>query len=136
VHSWHVYPKELRPGEYLSYYAEQYPIVEVDSTFYRSPSRKMVKSWRDKTPEGFGFSLKVPQTITHEKVLLDDCCCGAFTITAPSDVPNFGCQRFDLSSAVNRLRRSGSTSCTSCSCSFTRRAISSIASQSAVSSCL
>ena len=46
-------------------------MVEVDSTFYRSPSRKMVEGWRDRTPAGFGFSLKVPQTITHEKMLAD-----------------------------------------------------------------
>lgn len=45
--------------------------MEVDSTFYRTPSPRMVRAWRDKTPEGFGFSLKVPQTITHEKVLMD-----------------------------------------------------------------
>ena len=46
-------------------------MVEVDSTFYRSPASKMVEGWRDKTPDGFGFSLKVPQAITHEKVLVD-----------------------------------------------------------------
>ena len=65
------YPEELPAGEYLSYYAERFPIVEVDSTFYRSPSLKMVQGWREKTPDSFGFSLKVPQVITHEKVLLD-----------------------------------------------------------------
>ncbi len=65
------YPKEIPAGEYLTHYAERYPVVEVDSTFYRSPSRKMVEGWRDKTPESFGFSLKVPQTITHEKMLAD-----------------------------------------------------------------
>ena len=63
------YPKGTAAGEYLTFYAELYPIVEVDSTFYRSPSRKMVEGWRDKTPDGFGFSLKVPQVITHEKLL-------------------------------------------------------------------
>lgn len=63
------YPEGMAAGEYLSYYAERYPVVEVDSTFYRSPSRKMVEGWRDKTPDGFGFSLKVPQVITHEKML-------------------------------------------------------------------
>ena len=31
----------------------------------------MVEGWRDRTPPGFAFSLKVPQSITHEKVLLD-----------------------------------------------------------------
>jgi uncharacterized protein YecE (DUF72 family) len=65
------YPDHLAAGDYLSHYAERYPVVEVDSTFYRSPARKMVEGWRDKTPDGFGFSLKVPQTITHEKVLVD-----------------------------------------------------------------
>ncbi len=65
------YPEDLAPGDYLSYLADRYPVVEVDGTFYRSPSRKMVEGWRDRTPPGFGFSLKVPQAITHEKVLLD-----------------------------------------------------------------
>jgi uncharacterized protein YecE (DUF72 family) len=65
------YPEDTSPGEYLSHYAERYPVVEVDSTFYRSPSRKMVEGWRDRTPAAFGFSLKVPQAITHEKMLLD-----------------------------------------------------------------
>jgi uncharacterized protein YecE (DUF72 family) len=65
------YPKKMPAGQYLSYYAERYPAVEVDSTFYHAPSKKTVEGWRDKTPPGFGFSLKVPQSITHEKILLD-----------------------------------------------------------------
>jgi uncharacterized protein YecE (DUF72 family) len=65
------YPKGLAPGDFLSFYAERYPVVEVDSTFYRTPSRKMVEGWREKTPAKFGFSLKVPQLITHEKLLAD-----------------------------------------------------------------
>jgi uncharacterized protein YecE (DUF72 family) len=64
------YEKGLAAGDYLAAYAEYYPIVEVDS-FYRSPSLSMVKGWRTKTPDGFGFSLKVPQVITHEKLLVD-----------------------------------------------------------------
>jgi uncharacterized protein YecE (DUF72 family) len=65
------YPEDLAPSDYLEYLATRYPVVEVDSTFYRSPARRTVEGWRDRTPPGFGFSLKVPQTITHEKVLLD-----------------------------------------------------------------
>jgi uncharacterized protein YecE (DUF72 family) len=65
------YPEGLPAGEYLTVYAGRYPVVEVDSTFYRTPSLKMVLGWRDKTLDGFGFSLKVPQVITHEKVLVD-----------------------------------------------------------------
>lgn len=65
------YPEGLKAGEFLSYYAERYPVVEVDSSYYRTPSRRTVEGWRDRTPEHFGFSLKVPQVITHEKVLRD-----------------------------------------------------------------
>jgi uncharacterized protein YecE (DUF72 family) len=65
------YAKGTAAGEYLPFYTERYPFVEVDSTFYRTPSQKMVESWRDKTPDGFGFSLKVPRVITHEKMLAD-----------------------------------------------------------------
>src|SRR5262245_55465250 len=65
------YPKGMPPADYLAFYAEHYPVVECDSTFYGTPARSTVKGWRDKTPEGFGFALKVPETITHEKLLLD-----------------------------------------------------------------
>jgi uncharacterized protein YecE (DUF72 family) len=45
--------------------------VEIDSTFYASPSPQTVNGWASKTPDGFIFSLKVPQIITHEKILVD-----------------------------------------------------------------
>ena len=65
------YPKKLTSGQFLGFYAEKYQVVEVDSTFYHAPSQKTVEGWRNKTPPGFGFSLKVPQSITHEKILVD-----------------------------------------------------------------
>jgi uncharacterized protein YecE (DUF72 family) len=58
-------------SDYLAWYAGHFPIVEVDSTFYRTPTRRMVQAWRDRTPAGFRFALKVPQTITHQKQLQD-----------------------------------------------------------------
>jgi uncharacterized protein YecE (DUF72 family) len=65
------YPKGLAAGDYLAYVAERFGLVEVDSTFYHAPRPALVDGWRDKTPAGFRFALKVPQSITHEKVLLD-----------------------------------------------------------------
>jgi len=47
------YPKGTDAGAYLSYYAERYPIVEVDSTFYGTPRPRMVANWRAKTPDDF-----------------------------------------------------------------------------------
>jgi uncharacterized protein YecE (DUF72 family) len=65
------YPKGLKTSDYLAYYAEQFPTVEVDSTFYACPPARTVANWAARTPEGFIFSVKVPQTITHDKVLVN-----------------------------------------------------------------
>ncbi len=65
------YPEGMNAGEYLEWYADRFPIVEVDSTFYRAPTARMVRGWRDRTPADFRFALKVPKVITHEKQLRD-----------------------------------------------------------------
>ena len=57
--------------DYLSYYSKFFKFVEIDSTYYNIPSRSSVRSWKDKTPEDFKFSLKFPKVITHEKKLED-----------------------------------------------------------------
>ncbi len=65
------YPKDMENKDYLSYYSKFFRFVEVDSTYYRIPSRSSVRGWKDKTPEDFKFSLKFPKVITHEKKLED-----------------------------------------------------------------
>ena len=65
------YPKGMRPADYLGFYAEHFHTVEVDTTFYACPTARTVENWKARTPEGFIFSVKVPQSITHEKVLLN-----------------------------------------------------------------
>jgi len=50
-------------------YSSKLPTVEIDSTWYRIPSRKMIETWKSKTPDGFIFSAKVPKVITHDKYL-------------------------------------------------------------------
>jgi uncharacterized protein YecE (DUF72 family) len=59
----------MRPADYLTFYAQHFPAVEVDSTFYACPSVRTVSNWASRTPEGFTFAVKVPQSITHEKAL-------------------------------------------------------------------
>jgi uncharacterized protein YecE (DUF72 family) len=65
------YPKGMRPADYLAFYAERFHTVEADSTFYACPTPRTVENWNARTPDGFVFSVKVPQTITHDKVLVD-----------------------------------------------------------------
>jgi uncharacterized protein YecE (DUF72 family) len=64
------YPARTKESDYLPFYATRFNSVEIDSTFYRIPTAKTVQQWRDRTPEGFVFAAKLPQTITHEKVLV------------------------------------------------------------------
>jgi len=59
----------MRPADYLSFYADHFQAVEIDSTFYACPSVQTVSNWAARTPEGFTFAVKVPQAITHEKAL-------------------------------------------------------------------
>jgi uncharacterized protein YecE (DUF72 family) len=66
-----LYPRGTKPADYLTYYATKFDTVEVDSTFYHAPSASTVMGWARKTPDNFTFALKVPQSITHEKILVD-----------------------------------------------------------------
>jgi uncharacterized protein YecE (DUF72 family) len=65
------YPAGTKAAEYLRFYATRFRTVEVDSTFYGTPKRERVLAWYEKTPADFVFAVKVPQVITHEKVLVD-----------------------------------------------------------------
>ena len=61
----------MKPSDYLRFYAERFHTVEVDSAFYACPTARTVENWNARTPDGFVFSVKVPQAITHDKVLVD-----------------------------------------------------------------
>jgi len=65
------YPEKCKAADFLAIYAERFNAVEIDSTFYRIPAAKTVQQWRERTQDGFIFAAKVPQTITHEKVLIN-----------------------------------------------------------------
>ncbi|PYS50402.1 MAG: hypothetical protein DMF68_07235 [Acidobacteria bacterium] len=63
------YPHGTRAAEMLEVYARAFETVEVDSTFYAIPPLSTFESWAKRTPDGFTFSLKLPQEITHERAL-------------------------------------------------------------------
>jgi uncharacterized protein YecE (DUF72 family) len=65
------YPADMPPKDFLSFYTTRFQTVEVDSTYYRTPSVSVVNGWAERTPDNFIFALKVPQIVTHEKCLLD-----------------------------------------------------------------
>ena len=59
------YPPGTRPDEYLAFYSKAFDTVEIDTTFYGIPKRSTVLSWARKVPDGFRFTAKMPQVITH-----------------------------------------------------------------------
>jgi uncharacterized protein YecE (DUF72 family) len=65
------YPAGMKPADFWTYYATKFDTVEVDSTFYRTPSVATLNGWERRTPSGFSLAAKIPQTITHEKVSQD-----------------------------------------------------------------
>jgi uncharacterized protein YecE (DUF72 family) len=59
------YPAKMKPVEMLPYYARAFPAVEIDSSYYGVPSARSVASMVARTPPGFRFSFKAPQSVTH-----------------------------------------------------------------------
>jgi uncharacterized protein YecE (DUF72 family) len=52
------YPRDIKPSDYLGFYAERFHTVEVDSTFAACPTARTVENWNARTPDGFVFSVK------------------------------------------------------------------------------
>jgi uncharacterized protein YecE (DUF72 family) len=59
------YPADLPAKQMLAYYAERLRTVEINYTFYRMPTERLLAGWVDTTPDGFRFTLKAPRRITH-----------------------------------------------------------------------
>jgi uncharacterized protein YecE (DUF72 family) len=63
------YPEKFSTDKMLAYYAERFPTVEINYTFYRMPTEKLLAGWAAGTPESFSFTLKAPRRITHDAKL-------------------------------------------------------------------
>ncbi len=65
------YPSDLPTGKMLPYYSERFSTVEINYTFYRMPTSKLVTGWAGQVPDSFRFTLKAPRRITHDRKLRD-----------------------------------------------------------------
>jgi uncharacterized protein YecE (DUF72 family) len=63
--------KGVPQKQWLAYYARQFPVVEVNNTFYRLPQRQATKQWREQTPDGFLMAAKMSRYLTHNRRLRD-----------------------------------------------------------------
>lgn len=63
------YPLDLPPSRWLAHYASYFDTVELNSPFYRQPSRAQFMRWRRAVPPGFAYSVKLNRFLTHMKRL-------------------------------------------------------------------
>ena len=63
------YPADLPVKRMLPYYAERFPTVEINYTFYRMPTEQLVAGWAAQTPDPYRITLKAPRRITHDNRL-------------------------------------------------------------------
>ena len=91
------YPADLPAARMLPFYAARFPTVEINYTFYRMPTEKLVAGWAAQTPSPFKLTLKAPRRITHDSRLKN---CGelvdAFCRTAGTLESKLGALLFQL----------------------------------------
>jgi uncharacterized protein YecE (DUF72 family) len=91
------YPEDLPAAGFLRFYAAAFDTVEINNTFYRMPTAKLVDGWAADLPETFQVSLKAPQRITHIARLQNTAeLVGAFVRAASRLGPRLGPLLFQL----------------------------------------
>jgi uncharacterized protein YecE (DUF72 family) len=59
------YPQRtMSAEERLRYYAAQFPLTEIDSTYYAPPAERQVALWAERVPDGFRFDVKAYSLLT------------------------------------------------------------------------
>lgn len=66
IDSGRFYPPDAKKAdERLAFYAENFPVVEVDSTYYGLPSQRNAELWAERTPDDFTFNVKAYALLTQ-----------------------------------------------------------------------
>ena len=60
------YPSDMPTTKMLAYYSERFDTVEINNSFYRMRTEKVLSDWGEGTPDIFTFTLKAPRRITHD----------------------------------------------------------------------
>ena len=65
------YPEDAKPADWLHYYAQHLPAVEINNSFYRMPSPQVLEGWAAEISSTVQFVIKSPRQITHFRRLRD-----------------------------------------------------------------
>jgi uncharacterized protein YecE (DUF72 family) len=61
------YPEGMPGKEWFSFYCKHFNTFEINATFYKFPTLRIMQNWYDRAPEGFMYAVKAPKVITHLK---------------------------------------------------------------------
>jgi uncharacterized protein YecE (DUF72 family) len=67
----HFYPEKLPAKDMFAFYATRFRTVEINYSFYQTPTPKTIDGWRLQAPDRFTYALKAPRRITHLKRLVE-----------------------------------------------------------------
>ena len=59
------YPEKAKPAEFLGWFSQRLPSVELNTSFYQLPSEEQFRRWAAETPPEFRFAVKMSRRITH-----------------------------------------------------------------------
>ena len=97
------YPADLAAAKMLPYYSARFPTVEINYTFYRMPSEKLLAGWTAQVPKTFRFTLKAPRRITHDaKLVKCEALTESFCLTAGTLHDQLGALLFQLPPSLKK----------------------------------
>ena len=99
------YPRGMARHDWLSYYAREFNALELNSTYYAIPKVSILESMIRKTGEGFLFSIKANQEMTHSRKTDRDVFSAFVNMLKPFlDADKLGCvlAQFPFSFTANR----------------------------------
>lgn len=65
------YPENLPKSKWFDFYCQHFSTYEMNGTFYKAPTLKVMQNWYGKSPENFIYAVKAPKIITHLKKFRD-----------------------------------------------------------------
>jgi uncharacterized protein YecE (DUF72 family) len=64
-----LYPKKTPSKDFLKLFSRRFNAIELNSTFYRTPTERTLTDWKNATPVNFRFSPKLNQAISHASTI-------------------------------------------------------------------
>ena len=65
------YPEDMPARQWFGFYCRHFNTYEINATFYKFPTLRIMQNWYNKAPESFIYAVKAPKQITHIKKFID-----------------------------------------------------------------